>query len=214
MVSILDTLSTNLYSYSNTSLTESIKASTGSSSEDESQSSSTAQDTVTLSSQVTLARTREALGLNPTGRLTLADFESASAEQGETVDAMLEEAMQVLGIDSEQQVSLSLNSDGDIAIQESFSGKDELEALLNEDETFTSAFTGLSANSAILNFRDSLLTQAENLTKYINEDTSDDDLMSLALKYSTAKSAGSSLEGLLGVSQSETPYTHVYNSTE
>ena len=215
MISVTDTRPTNLYSYSNPSLLESMKTSSGGNgSGEEPPSSSTAQDTVTLSSQVALARTREALGLNPTGRLTLADFESASAAQGEAVDVMLEGALQVLGIDAEQQVTLGLNSEGDITIQESFSGKDELESLLNEDEAFQSAFAGLSANSAIINYKDSLLTQAENLTKYINENTSDNDLMSLALKYSTAKSAGSSLESLLGVSQSETPYTHVYNPTE
>ncbi|WP_022664895.1 hypothetical protein [Desulfospira joergensenii] len=214
MTSITDTLSSNFYSYSNTSLLESIKTSANTNSEDETLSSSTARDTVTLSSQVATARTREALGLSPTGRLTLADFEAASAAQEEAVNSMLETAVQALGIDSEQQVSLGLDNNGDISIQEDFSGKEELEAILNEEEAFKSAFTGLTANSEIINFKDSLLTRSDNLANYVNGDTSDDDLMSLALKYSATKSAGSSLEALLSTSRSQTPYTHVYNPAE
>ena len=99
-------------------------------------------DRVSLSSGVMTARTREYLGLPPTGKLKLSDFETAAAGQKQTVNNLLASTMAEQGIDPDQKATLSLNEDGDIVIQEDFTGKDQLEAALNDNSDFSQAFCG------------------------------------------------------------------------
>ncbi len=216
MTSITNSLNSGLNSYYNTGLTEQTSSTSRSGSDivKSTESSVATGDTVRLSSAVKTAQTREYLGLNPTGTLTLSDIQGAAAEQEETVGSMLASAMEVLGINENQQVSLSLDDDGNIVIAEDFSGSDELEEALNSDDTFVQAFSGLSANNEIMDYAASLQSKSATLADYINGDTSDSDLLSLASSYSSIKSAGSSIEALWQVSHNETPYTYAYNEIE
>jgi hypothetical protein len=126
---------------------------------------------------------------------------------------MLGSAMEYLGIDMDQQVSLTLDADFRIVIGENFSGKKELENILNDDGAFELEFKGLSSNSEITNYVKDLQTRTPSLADYFNADISQDDLLSLASKYADIKSSGNSLETLMGISRSEQPYTFVHEST-
>jgi len=211
MTTISGTTYAGLYSYAGSSLSG-LLTSSSTTSEKESTSTSKTGDTVTLSSEVTTAKTREYLGLTPTGRLSLADFKTAAGDQEDTVSTMLASAIEELGIDADQELTLSLDDDGNIAIEEDFTGKSELEDALNDDETFVQAFSGLSANNEVLDYVKSLQTNSVSLADYISSDTSDEDLMSLAAKYSALKSGGSAIETLWSLSRSETPYSYTYNA--
>lgn len=203
-----------IYSYTNSSLSGLLNTTTGKSAKDETAPTVLTGDTVSLSSSVTTARTREYLGLSPTGKLALSDFETAAAEQKQSVSTMLASAMKELGIDADQQISLSLDNNNNIVIKEEFEGKKKLEESLNNEESFVQAFSGLSANNEIMDYADALKTRSMTLANYINEDTSDTDLLSIAAKYTEIKSNTGNIETLWSLSHSETPYTYRYNETE
>ncbi len=216
MTSITNSLNSGLSSYYNTGLTEqsSSTSSSGSDTKVSAEGSVATGDTVSLSSTVKTAQTREYLGLNPTGTLTLFDIQGAAAQQEEAVGSMLATAMEALGINENQQVSLSLDDDGNIEIAESFASSDELEEALNSDDTFVQAFSGLSANNEIMDYATSLQSKSISLADYINGDISDSDLLSLASTYSSIKSSSNPIETLWQVSHDETPFTYVYNEIE
>ena len=204
-----------LGSYAGTSLSSLLSdpSSSGANDGDSSTSVSADTDTVTLSPQALEAANRESIGLPATGTLTLPDFETAASDQEENVNTMLASALEELGIDAGQQVSLSLNSDNKIEVENSFAGSDELEELLNADTGFTQAFTALTANSEILDFTEYLQEKASStsLADYINKDTTQTDLLNLAAKYAGINAASGSLDTLWSISHEQTPYTYQYN---
>ena len=212
MTSITGSLYNTLNAYTS-SLTSTTKDSDSDSSatKETTTTSTSTSDKVSLSYRVTTAQAREYHGLSATGILSLSDFETAAAEKEETVSTQLAKAMKSLGISSDQEVSLSLNNDGDITIAEKFEGKDDLEDLLNQDKTFVQAFSGLSSNNEVLSYVDSLTSTSISLMDYMNSDTNDQDLFALASKYATIKAADS-IEDLWRLSHSQTPYTYTYNT--
>ena len=175
------------------------------------QSQETAADTVSLSSAVSTAQAREYFGLAPTGKLTFSDIESAAQAQETAVNETLAAAMEELGIPADQQISLSLDDEGAIAIEETFDGKDDLEAYLNQDEDFLQAFSGLSTNSEVLDYTRSLGSTSFSLADYLGG--SDSDLLSLAQQYSAFKSA-SSIETLWQISHNKAPFSYTYGESE
>ncbi len=203
-----------LYYYPSEETTTLFREGGDTNSENEAESTTRAGDTVTLSPDVTRAKAREAMGLNPTGRLKLEDFKTAAAKQEESVKSMIGSAMEYLGIDRDQQVSLTVDADYRIVIGEEFSGKSALEDVLNDDGVFELGFKGLSTNSEIINYTKDLQARTTSLADYFKADTSLDDLLSIASKYETIKSSGNSLETLMGISRSEQPYTFVHNATD
>jgi hypothetical protein len=211
MTTVSGTTNSSLYSYASNRLSELLTTHAATPSDKEIASTSKTGDTVSLSSDVTTAKAREYIGLSPTGRLTLADFKTAATDQKDTVNTLLASAMEELGIDADQKISLSWDDDGDIVISEKFSGKRELEDALNEDTTFVKAFKGLSANNEVLDYVKSLQTNSVSLVNTMNSETSDEDLMALATKHATIKAGGGSIETLWRLGRSETPYTHAYN---
>ena len=205
----------NLSSYAENSLSNLLPNTSSADTDDEDSSAgvATETDTITLSPEALAAANRESVGLPATGTLTLSDFETAAAEQDETVNTLLASAMQELGIDADQQISLSLNSDNAIEVENSFTGSDELEDVLNASNEFTQAFTALTANNEILDFTEYLQEKATStsLVDYINSDSTETDLLSLAAEYSAINAASDSLETLRSISHEQTPYTYVYN---
>jgi hypothetical protein len=170
-------------------------------------------DSVTLSEEALAAANRESLGLPATGVLTLSDFETTATDQEEAVSSFLASALENLGIDADQQVSLSLNSDNEIQVENTFTGSDELEEVLNASSDFSQAFTGLTASNEVLDFAEYLQEKVAgtSLADYINNDTADTDLLSLAAEYAGIKAASGSLETLWAISHEATPYTYEYN---
>ena len=214
MTTISGDINTSYYAYSGSSISDQDNIGTSSSREKESGSNGKAVDTISLSPEVTIARVKEYLGLPPTGRLTLSDFETAATDQKERVDTMLASALKELGIDPDQKISLGLDSGNNIVIGEDFKGKSELEDALNEDNAFMKAFRGLSANNEVLDYVDSIQAKTKSLLDYMNPDTGSDYLTDLAAKYSALKSGGSSIETVWQLSRMETPYTYMYNRTD
>lgn len=211
MTSISSALYSTLNPYSG--LSGYTTSAAASETEEETAASATGQDTVTLSSQVSTAQAREYFGLAPTGKLTLSDFQTAADGQQETVARMLTEAMADIGIPGDQEISLSLDNDGNIAITEDFSGKEVLEEALNQDEDFLQAFSGLTTNNQVMDYAKSLTMASPSLVDFMGESTTETDLLALAKRYSAIKSANS-IEDLWQVSRSETPYTYVFTAEE
>lgn len=176
-------------------------------------------DTVTLSSDVGVARLREALGLPPTGRLSREDFQTAADTDEEAVRESLESAMAELGVDEAQTVSLSLNTKGKIVIKESFSQKTALEKQLNSDEAFKAGLSRLSTNTEILNFVADLQADAGsmNLASFMNSESEDSGmnaLLKIAETYNELKSGKNPLEIIAGLSHSRTPFELVHPAGE
>lgn len=219
IVSNAETYKTNdLYLWDNRSVTKSTAtAKTAATAATESQAIK--NDTVTLSSDVSIARLRESLGLLPTGKLSREDFETVADSDEKSVEEALESAMAELGIDENQTISLSLNDKGKIVIKESFSKKTELEKQLNNDEDFMANFSRLSANSEILDFTTELQTSSKsmNLLSFMNNESDEDDwssLLKLAETYNELKSGKDPLEIITSISHQETPFEFVHKPEE
>ncbi|MCG8633020.1 MAG: hypothetical protein MI863_04285 [Desulfobacterales bacterium] len=210
--------STSVYTSGNQYLpaSETQSASTTTPAADETEKEEAPKNTggvqVSLSEGVADARVRENMGLNPTGPLQLGDFKSAADTQEKIVQSRLEEAIATLGIDPDQQISLSVDSEFNITIAESFTGKSDLEKALNEDPEFELAFKQMSANREIVNYADSLTSRNASLVNFMGDDSSWDDILSMAKKYDSLKSTDASLTSLLGLSKTETPYTYTHNA--
>lgn len=176
---------------------------------------SSSGDRITFSAGLSAARTREAMGLNPTGKLKLSDLEAAAEEREEFVSLTLTQTMLLLGINPDQEVSLSLGADNKIYVSGDFSEKAELEEALNENENFTTAFKQLNANRSILDYVSELQYSARNteanLIDHYNSDMDLDDLLSIAAEYKSIKSGSNIMETLLGLSSSQSPHTYTYN---
>jgi hypothetical protein len=177
------------------------------------------KDTVTLSSDVGVARLREVLGLPPTGKLSREDFQTAADSDEETIRASLESAMAKLGVDENQTVSLSLNAKGKIVIKETFFQKAALEKQLNSDEAFKAGFSRLSTNTEILDFAADLQTSARSmsLASFMNSESSDSGmnaLLKIAETYNELNSGKDPLQIIAGLSRQETPFELVHPAGE
>ena len=178
------------------------------------ESNSTSGDRVTFSNDLSIAQTREAIGLNPTGALKLKDLEEVAQDRKESVALILTQTMQSLGIDLNQEISLSMDSEDKIRISGDFQEKSILEEVLNENEEVTTAFKQLSANQSMLDYISQLQHNVQNTTAnladYFKSDTDFNDLLSLADKYESLKSSGNSMGTLLGLSTRQNPYFFTY----
>jgi hypothetical protein len=208
----------NLYYRINASTTETQTAS-GESADQTTETSSASGDRVTFSKDLTAAQTREAMGLNPTGKLRLKDLEEVAQDREAAVSTTLAQTMQSLGIELDEEISLSVDSNGDIQISGDFPEKSDLEDALNEDEEFTTAFSQLSANQSILDHISQLQNSAQNfqasIVDYFGSDSDPDsdisDLLSLADEIETIKSGDNRMGTLLNLSTSQTPFFYTYN---
>ncbi|MCP3944637.1 MAG: hypothetical protein GY710_24600 [Desulfobacteraceae bacterium] len=206
----------NLYQTPNEKIGDLTPGDGGEKLEKESLPSVRAGDRVTFSKEVAVAKTREALGLNPTGRLTFLDFETAAINQEQTVESVLASFKENLGVEKDQKISLSLDAQSNIVIKESFAGKTKLEKKLNEDEIFSREFKSMSANNEFLDYVQNLqmgtAKGSTNLFSVMNSGSDLDEMLSLAAtKYSDIKSSDNSLATLLSISKSQTPYTFTHD---
>ncbi|MDD9304433.1 MAG: hypothetical protein HUK40_19640 [Desulfobacter sp.] len=202
----------NLYYTPNKKLTELTPSSSDANPPKEAKPQDPPRDRVTLSKDVATARIKEAMGLNPTGRLKRGDIEATAQSQEKKVESRLKSLIENLGVDKNQKISLSLDAKFNITIKEKFPQKKQMEKALNEDKELPLTFKGLSANSEIMNFTKDLQTRKTSLVDFMNSDSDSDwnNLLSLASEYSQIKSSDNSLETLLGISKKETPYTFVH----
>lgn len=205
------TYAANNYYYTTNDSASVEAADTGQTSEKEEEHRVLSGDRVTFSSDLAMAKTREALGLRPSGKLKIKDFESVVEGREEIVKTKLAKIMETLGIDPDQQVSLSVDEKYNIRVSEKFPQKSDLEDALNDDEEFTLAFKQLSANQSILDYKSQLQTRQASLMDYLNSDADVNDLLASAAKYEEIKYSNNKMETLMGLSQSKAPYTFVYN---
>jgi antitoxin component of MazEF toxin-antitoxin module len=135
-------------------------------------------------------------------------------DRKESVSLTLTQTMQSLGIELDQEVSLSVDSEDKIRISGDFPEKSTLEEVLNENEELTTAFKQLSANQSMLDYISQLQHNAQktttNLADYFKADTDFNDLLSLADKYESLKSSDNRMGTLLGLSSSQNPYSYTY----
>ncbi|MBI9090607.1 MAG: hypothetical protein JEZ12_15430 [Desulfobacterium sp.] len=177
------------------------------------------KDTVTLSKDVPLAQQREAMGLPPTGRLAKEDIQAVADADEKKVKAALESTMEALGIDKDQEVSLSLDAKGKIVIKEKFEGKADLEKQLNNDEGFKATFNRLATNNEFLDFTTNLQTKSNSmsLVSFMNGDSDDSDwsaLLKIAETYNQLKATKDPLETISMISHKETPFEFVHAPKE
>ncbi len=205
----------NLYYNPYEKVTEPPAESTDTTSKEETRQSQTGNDKVTLSKEVSKAKTRELIGLKPLGKLKLEDFENAAKNQKEIVKSKLEGYMTAMGVDKSQDISLTLNEKSDIIINEKFTGKDELEQVLNEDDEFSLAFRRMSANDDLLNYVDNLKTSTQlNLGNFMNSDTSWDNIISSASRNMKIKYSDNPLESLLSLSKRTPNYAFSFSPSQ
>ncbi|MCG8617782.1 MAG: hypothetical protein MI802_16320 [Desulfobacterales bacterium] len=200
----------NPYLYSGETAAKEASAGTAESTESETTTTPSDAVSVSLSGGVADARLRENMGLNPTGRLTLGDFRDAADTQEEIVAAKLEDTMTGLGLDPGMALNLSVDADFNITIAESFPGKSELQKALNEDPEFELAYKQMTANREVADYADSLTQKSVSLASFMGDNSSWEDIMSMARKYDDMKSTSTGLTSLLGMSKTETPYTYTY----
>ncbi len=203
----------NLYYRNNASVVE-TKTAAGQSAGQTKETNSTSRDRVTFSNDLSMARTREAMGLNPTGKLKLRDLEAVAEDREEAVSLMLTQTMQSLGIELDKEISLSMDSKGKICISGDCPEKSKLEEALNDNEGFTTAFKQLSANQSILDYSSQIQNRVQdikaNMVNYFNSDTDFNDLLSLANKYESIKSSDNAIGTLLSLCSSQNPYSYTH----
>jgi hypothetical protein len=184
--------------------------------ENKSDSTQNKGDRVTLSKSVSEARTRDALGLTPTGPLKLDHFKEAAKAQETQIESGLKNHMKQLGIDKDQTISLSLDGKSNLVIKESFPGKKDLQSALNNDETFKLNFKKLSANTEAIDYIQGLksgTSQKSSLVDYMSQETDYNSLLSLASRYEQIKHSENSIETILGIShETADPYTYVHET--
>ena len=171
---------------------------------------------VTLSPAVEYAKTREQLGLPPTGKLQLSDFTSAINQDQETVNATVESVMADLGLPSDLKINLSIDDNGKIVTDSDFTGKDALETALNDDDAFVQSFGRLSTNNKILTaiVSGQNYTAEMDLASMMDDSDFEDTMSSIAAKYETIRTAGSPISALLQNSDDDTPFTYTYDPSQ
>ena len=178
------------------------------------EANSASEDRVTFSAGLSLAQTREAIGLNPTGKLKLKDLEDVVQDRRDSVSVTLTQTIQSLGIELDEEISLSLDSKDNISISGDFPEKSELEKALSENEEFITAFKQLSANKSILDHISQLQSNVQNiqvtLVDYFSSDTDFNDLLALADKYEGLKDSDNKLRSFLDLSSTQHPYSYNY----
>jgi hypothetical protein len=178
------------------------------------EANSTSEDRVTFSAGLSLAQTRESIGLNPTGKLKLKDLENVVQDRKDFVSATLTQTIQSLGIKLDQEISLSMDSKNNIIISGDFHEKSELEDVLNENENFTTAFKQLSANQSILDQISQLQSNVQNIQvniiDYFSSDTDFNNLLALADEYESLKDSDNKMKSFLDLSCTQHPYSYTY----
>ena len=170
------------------------------------------KDRVTLSRAANVARTKESMGLSPTGRLKRKDIEEAVRSQRESVETAVASHLGALGFNPDLNINLTLDNENNIVIKENFAGKVDVEESLNNDYEFLNSFKRLSANNEILNYTANLQIKHTIIADYLYAGNLDEDrLMSLSSRYEELKSSDNPLETLLGFSRQDTPYTYAHN---
>lgn len=216
MVSISNSpyINSTQYNYTNDKITDLSPASADTKTVKDAKKNDKAGDTVTLSSEVAAAKTRESMGLAPTGPLKLGDFERAAKTQEEYIQKKLKAAMKDAGIQADQDITLALDSKSRITIKEGFQNKSKLEKALNEDKDFLKTFKSLSANSEVLDYTRELKTRTShtNLAEFMNSDSDWSDIISLASKYAELKASSNPLETIVGICKSTNPYEFEYKA--
>ncbi len=201
----------NLYNTPTEKLTNGTQASKGEASKRDTVSSIPKGDRVTLSKEALIAQTKEAMGLNPNGRLKREDLEAAAEKQEKTVASTLASFMKDMGVEKDQKISLSLDEKSKIVIKEKFPGKSALEQKLNEDPSFSLAFRSLSANNEVLSYAKSHGKNMPSLVDVMNSGSDWDDISSLASRYSEIKSSTNPLATLISLGRSQEPYTFTHD---
>ncbi|MCG8563703.1 MAG: hypothetical protein MI747_01325 [Desulfobacterales bacterium] len=202
--------SDNIHTRTQQSLAAATAAKKEKTTETETQATPAASDRVTLSPQVRSARTRELMGLNPTGALKLQDFGDVAQSREKVVNATLDQATQSLGIDPKQSMTLTLDAKGEVTIPENFAGKNDLEEALNQDKTFVVAFNQMSANTEILTQVSNLGKGTTSLADVMNSTADWNDIISLAQRHKKLQNSQDPLATLTDLGHAETPYTHTY----
>lgn len=170
------------------------------------------RDKVTISKAVAEARTREALGLPPTGPLRLENFKDAAQIQEKEISQALGAHLRTLDIDPKQDLTLFQDANNKVRIKERFTGKKDLESALNEDDTFSLTFKQLAANSQTLDYVDDLKIRQTSLADHMDTQSGYQDLFALASRYDQLRSSGTGLGSLLAASRQESPYSFVYKA--
>ena len=167
-------------------------------------------DKVSLSKDLQTARTRESMGLNPTGPLKLKDFTQAATAQAQTVEQELSQTLKALNIDPATQMTLTLDAKGQVTIPEKFAGKNDLVKALNNNSEFMTAFRRLSANESFLGQIGSSNKTATSLADVMNSDTDWENIISIAQRNKALQTSNDPLATLVDQGHQAKPYTYTH----
>ena len=168
-------------------------------------------DRGSLSPEIETARTRDALGLPPTGNLKFENFQETAKAQAHTMDQIIAQKAKALGIDSNQPMGLAMDPEGNLIIQEEFEGKNDLVKALNQDDKLLNALGKCSACNEIIDLTRALSLAEFTNTHFMDPDRSWDDILSLAKKHKEIKTSQNDLATLAGIGRREFPHTHSYD---
>ena len=171
------------------------------------------KDRVSLSNGVEIAKLRESLGLNPTGKLNKEDVEKVAVVDKEKISAWLKSAINDLNIES-NNISFSLNRNGKIEINGSFVDKQTLQRKMNNDNEFVRDFERLSTNKEITDYADNTKTRVKgtNLFSVINNESAFESLSKTATNYGQSRENVDPLVKLMQLSRQNNPFEFTYNS--
>lgn len=177
-------------------------------------------DRVSLSPAVEVARLRESLGLQPTGKLRRQDFAARIASDRAGIQESLQAKLDALAPEAGEKsgtLTLSQDTKGQIQVAGDWPGQEALTQKLNADPGFKLMFTRLSANSGVLDYSDTTKggNQAASLTDYLDGDSADNNLASLIQNYAALKNSPHSLASLVSLSaNSGPPFSLRFNNGE
>lgn len=179
-------------------------------------STTAGKDTISLSTDASLALTREKLGFSGRGKLSKNDMERQIYNDQNDVEDTLELVMEKLGITG-KKVTLTRDDDGRIWVNEDFDEKENLESLLNEDEIFTGKFNRLSSNTELLNYTENVLTGSTKLSlaSLLNGKTDINDwdsLFNIADRFKAMKKSSDPLAMVTDMSRKTVPFELIYPS--
>lgn len=164
-----------------------------------------ASDRVSLSPEVEVARLRESLGLQPTGKLRRQDFTARIAADQAGVQESLQARLDALAPEAGKPagaLTLTQDAKGQIQVSGDWPGKEALAKELNGDPQFKLIFTRLSANSEVLNFTTGAAAggeKAATLSDYLDGEAAESNLTSLLQNYAALKNSRNSLASLVSL---------------
>jgi len=190
--------------------TESTKSTgTGSTSSSESSQS----DTITLSEASKIARLKEILGYD--GRkttLTRQEILDTADKEQKNVETKLKSLCEKLGVTKGTELSVTMDSSGNIKVSGAGSLNKQLTEKLNADDDFSDSFSRMEANQRLIDLPNDIMSSTRNsLLDYLDGGTASQTLNQQISSFASYQNAPDSFTALImmsGMSSQSSSFTY------